>query len=242
MTPTVKASPALFTSLAVLLLTILKLCGTMWLRNSISDPSPTCPTAFVGNDYPRSWDIGGERKATRVLMSSEESIHYQLDTDQADLEWQALVPANGTIYLGPERRPFTISMFHQLRCLDTIRTELLSTRGLNTPLPPSEFSHHCFNYLRQMALCRADTTLVQVLNPDDPHPFPDVAVCNDWEHVYTEVRRNQEHHSETSGEEVSPIYHSSTRYSSFRLLIAIISYPTVVQYRVLENCIDVHNP
>lgn len=131
-------------------------------------------------------------------MSSEESVHYQL---HADLEWGALVPANGTIYLGPERHPFTISMFHQLRCLDTIRTELFSTRGLDTPPPPSGLSRHCFNYLRQMALCRADTTLVQVLNPDDPHPFPDVAVCNDWEYVYTEVRRNQEHHREASGEE-----------------------------------------
>ncbi|KAI9433470.1 hypothetical protein H4582DRAFT_981894 [Lactarius indigo] len=194
MAPTVKASPAIFVTLIVLL-TILKLCGTVWLRNSISDRSPTCPKAFVGNDDPRSW---GEPKAARVLMSSEESVHYQLN---ADLEWRALVPANGTIYLGPERRPFTISMFHQLRCIDTIRTELLSTRGLHTPPPPSELSRHCFNYLRQMALCRSDTTLVQVLNPDDPHPFADVAVCNDWEHVYTEVRRNQEHHREASGEE-----------------------------------------
>jgi hypothetical protein len=202
MAPTVKSSPALLASLAVLLI-ILKLCGTVWLRNSFSDPSPICPassSSFGDNDYPRSWDIGGKQKVSRVLMSSEESIHYQLDTPQADLEWRALVPANGTIYLGPERRPYTISMFHQLRCLDVIRTELLSTRGLDTPLPPSELSRHCFNYLRQMALCRADTTLVQVLNPDNAHPFPDVAVCNDWEHVYTEVRRNQEYHHELSGE------------------------------------------
>lgn len=207
MPPTAKASPAVFTFLVVLL-TILKLCGTVWLRNSISDTSsPTCPTAVVGNHYLRSgsWDIRREQKTPRVLMSSEESIHYQLDTHEADFEWRALVPANGTIHLGPERRPFTISMFHQLRCLDAIRTELSSTHGLSTPPPPSQLSRHCFNYLRQMALCHADTTLVQVLNPDDPHPFPDVAVCNDWEYVYTEVRRNQEHHREPSGEEVSPI-------------------------------------
>ena len=197
MAPTFKASPAFFAFLAFL--TVLKLCGTVWLRNSFSAPSPACPTTretFVDNDYPRSWDIGDEQKVSRVLMSSEESIHYQLDTPQADLEWRALVPANGTIYLGHERRPFTISMFHQLRCLDVIRTELLSTRGLSTPLPPSELSRHCFNYLRQTALCHADTTLVQVLNPDNPHPFPDVTVCNDWEQVYTEVRRNQEYHHE----------------------------------------------
>lgn len=200
---TVKASPALLASLVVLL-TILKLGGTVWLRNLIADPaspSPTCPTAFIGDDDYHPWVIGDVRKAARVLVSSEESIHYQLDTHQADLEWRALVPDNGTIYLGPERRPFTISMFHQLRCLDAIRTELSSTRGLDTPPPPSALSRHCFNYLRQMALCRADTTLVQVLNPDDPHPFPDVALCNDWEYVYAEVRRNQEHHREPSGEE-----------------------------------------
>jgi hypothetical protein len=203
MTPTVKSSPAFFASLAVLLI-ILKLCGTVWLRNSFSDPSPTCPASsgFGGDDYPRSWDISGKQK---VLMSSEESIHYQLDTPEADLEWGALVPVNGTIHLGPEQRPFTISMFHQLRCLDVIRTELLSTRGLDTPLPPSELSRHCFNYLRQTALCRADTTLVQVLNPDNAHPFPDVAICNDWEHVYTEVRRNQEYLHKPPGE-VSLIY------------------------------------
>jgi len=200
MKPTFKASPAFFVSFAVLF-TILKLCGVVWLRNSFSASSPACPTtASAPNDYPRSWDIGAEWKASRVLMSSEESIRYQLDTPQGDLEWRALVPANGTIYLGPERLPFTISLFHQLRCLDVIRTELLSTRGLNNPPQPSELSHHCFNYLRQMALCRADTTLVPVLNPDNPHPFPDIAVCNDWEYVYAQVRRNQEYHLEPLGE------------------------------------------
>ena len=163
MTPTVKSSPACFASLAVLFI-ILKLCGTVWLHNSFSDPSPTCPTYFGDNDYPRSWDIGGGQR----LMSTEESIHYQLDTPQANLEWRALVPANGTIYLGPERRPYTISMFQQLRCLDIICTELLSARGLDTPIPPSELSRHCFDYLRQTTLCR---DLVRVLNPDNAHPF-----------------------------------------------------------------------
>ena len=59
-------------------------------------------------------------------------------------------------------------MFQQLRCLDIICTELLSARGLDTPIPPSELSRHCFDYLRQTTLCR---DLVRVLNPDNAHPF-----------------------------------------------------------------------
>ncbi|KAI0295627.1 hypothetical protein B0F90DRAFT_1749913 [Multifurca ochricompacta] len=190
-----RAPPTLFTFVITLMI-LLKLGGTLYLHHILHPlPDPPSPFTFVGSDYPRLWPIAESQQ--KVLMSSEESTHYQLDTHQADMEWRELIPENGTIYLGTaEQRPFSISMFHQLRCLDLIRTELLSAHKTQPPSSPSELNRHCFNYLRQMSLCRADTTLIQVLNPDNPHPFANIAVCNDWEHVYEQVLLNQQSYRE----------------------------------------------
>ncbi|KAI0262323.1 hypothetical protein BC834DRAFT_972120 [Gloeopeniophorella convolvens] len=193
------ASPRTFTAI-VLLLAALKLCGILWLRDAVLSPaaSPRNYT-YTGHDYPRALDLG-PAPPRALLMSAEESTHYQLTGAQAEREWAALVPAeDGALRLGgtaDAAERFGVSMLHELRCLDVLRRELVRTHPADggdapAPLPASGLARHCLNYVRQMALCRADTTLVSVLNPADPHPFADVAVCNDWERVYDAVARNQ---------------------------------------------------
>jgi len=67
--------------------------------------------AYVGSDYPRARDIGC---LPPIRMDIVATKHYQLSGYNADAEWAALAPNNGTLYLGPQRRSFSISLFHQL--------------------------------------------------------------------------------------------------------------------------------
>ncbi|KAI0371485.1 hypothetical protein BV20DRAFT_1051511 [Pilatotrama ljubarskyi] len=65
------------------------------------------------------WDIGPLRD---VAMYFEPTVHYQLNSTEADAEWAALTPLNdGIVYAGSERQPYLLSIFHQLRCLDVLR-------------------------------------------------------------------------------------------------------------------------
>jgi hypothetical protein len=145
-------------------------------------------TAYLGRDYPTSWDIDA---FGTVKMSLEESTHYQMVTIDSDDEWAALYPGNGIIYLGEQKQAFSISMFHQLRCLDIIRKEIVRT--FNTSTQPPAITAHCINYLRQTVLCRADIYISPVLAFPKPKPKPDTFVCKDWEEVYKAVYHNQEH-------------------------------------------------
>ncbi|PBK61871.1 hypothetical protein ARMSODRAFT_622999 [Armillaria solidipes] len=51
-------------------------------------------------------------------------------TTAADSEWETLFPRNGLIVLGPHEQVFSISMFHQLRCLNVIRNTTVERSGI----------------------------------------------------------------------------------------------------------------
>jgi hypothetical protein len=119
----------------------------------------------------------------------ETSVHYAHDTPLGILEWNAtLPPTGGTIYLGEpgHRRPFTISLFHEIRCLDIIREGIRAFRAAHSPETPDQVVHHCMNYIRQMVLCRSNTDLESV----HAHVGPRITVsqithrCRDWDAVY----------------------------------------------------------
>jgi hypothetical protein len=97
--------------------------------------------AYIGTDHPRTWDIG---ILPPIRMNIEPTTHYHISGYNADTEWAALAPNNGTLYLGLHHQPFSISLFHQLRCLDIIR------RGVSEVLSQEEsrLSRHCLNYVR----------------------------------------------------------------------------------------------
>ena len=141
--------------------------------------------AYVGSDHPRTWDIG---VLPPIRMNIEPTKHYQLSGQSADAEWAALAPNNGILHLGPRRQPYSVSLFHQLRCLDIIRRDIVES------LPPegSKLSRHCLNYMRQMVLCRTDLALDPVLGRGaDARVRPDTNQCVDWRRVYEELEKNQ---------------------------------------------------
>ncbi|KAL0573265.1 hypothetical protein V5O48_008692 [Marasmius crinis-equi] len=96
-----------------------------------------------------TWDL----HLDRVYMSMENSVHFAYNTDLGANEWNATLPSgSGRLLLGPpdEETPQTISLFHQLRCLDIIRHSIMAFRDVETRQAPEKVAHHCMNYLRQM--------------------------------------------------------------------------------------------
>ncbi|KAF8552264.1 hypothetical protein OG21DRAFT_1416451, partial [Imleria badia] len=135
----------------------------------------------------------------------EETMHYPINGTLADLEWASLVPEgnHGLVLLGPDSdvRPYAVTMFRTLHCLDRIRRAIASTSPSSSgenearTVQARYHVHHCFNYLRQMVLCAANTRL----NPTNHmHPSGRLASdgiglmyqCRDWEAVYEAFEAN----------------------------------------------------
>lgn len=130
-------------------------------------------------------------------MLVENTLRYQIDTSEGAREWERLVPSDGgVVYPSPSTpsltpslnttspKQYTISMFHQLRCLNVVRLELTRpSRFSNVTAPNERQVKHCLNYLRQMALCRSDPDLE---NPTSPTSVDIVRArtCKDWRSVY----------------------------------------------------------
>lgn len=126
-----------------------------------------------------------------ILMVVENSAHYQLDTAEGIEEWAQLVPNGGIIHLPGDSQTYTISMFHQLRCLDILRTAVVNANTNDTK--PDRLTRHCLNYIRQMILCRSDLFLENVRDPHGPHAvdLTSVRMCKDWRKVYESSSRAQ---------------------------------------------------
>jgi hypothetical protein len=133
-------------------------------------------------------------------MPLENTVHYNLDTPVGVAEWSSLVPANsGIIHLGPDRRPFSISLFHELRCLDVLRAELETQLELadqyvaGHAVEHDNVVHHCMNYVRQMSMCRGDTRLENVkrIFPHTGTTTSDIThTCKDWTAVFKAAEDN----------------------------------------------------
>lgn len=123
----------------------------------------------------------------------EDTRHYQLSGTDADKEWNELYPGGGIIRLGPSSPPYSISMFHELRCLDIIRVDLARIQSSNSSAsmpPPSTLARHCMNYIRQMLLCYTDTRM-DMLSGLEVNARPEIYVCRDWNAVYEAVKQHQ---------------------------------------------------
>lgn len=121
-----------------------------------------------------------------AIITPSDVRHYGVAEPEADDEWNALTPNDGIIYLGTEKRPFSLSMFHQLRCLDIIRKSLRDRASK----APSELDGHCLNYLRQMILCSGGTEVDLFAGPTGQIPIYSMRTCNNWNAVYSKVRDN----------------------------------------------------
>lgn len=96
------------------------------------------------------------------------------------------------MFVGDSYFPYDVSMWHQIHCLNHIRTMLVNGDD------GSDHTEHCFHYLRQAILCNADTTLEpggsgEVL-PDGSIVAPKGPVthtCRDWRQVYDFLDEHQ---------------------------------------------------
>ena len=123
-------------------------------------------------------------------MTVKETVHYSLTEPEARDEWLYNSPAGtGLVRLGPDHCTFVVSMFHQLHCLRNFHKAFINSTGNG----PRRHVQHCFNFLRQGALCQADLTL----EPGDfmSHNFTEdwlgaTHLCRDWAAVYDKLEAN----------------------------------------------------
>ncbi|KAJ7052543.1 hypothetical protein C8F01DRAFT_1170360 [Mycena amicta] len=142
--------------------------------------------SYLADDHPRAWPIP---MSGPIHMPLENTVHYAIESSEADEEWRSMIPGNGIVYLGEHRRPFSISMFHQLRCMDILRQEMWSAQSTNVTKPDSLLNQHCLNYMRQMVLCASDTTLLEPISQS--LVAPELVSCRNWSVVYEAVEENQ---------------------------------------------------
>ena len=136
------------------------------------------------------WTIGDVRP---VLMSVENTIRYPLYPTARNNDWNVSLPAGGgLIRLGDNNEIFSISMFHQLRCLGIIHDDFVAFMRSNRIAKPRYLSEQCMDYLRQMVLCRANLRLESCRNPHGPRiAVSDIThTCKDWEKVFDAAEEN----------------------------------------------------
>ncbi|EJC99620.1 uncharacterized protein FOMMEDRAFT_136338 [Fomitiporia mediterranea MF3/22] len=91
----------------------------------------------------------------------------------------------GRARLGPEYRLFVVAFFHELHCLYEIRSGILDRNDFSAT--PHHLCH-CFDYLRQLMLCKAMDTLEEgdFMEKDfEQERVGSSLVCKDWEKVYS---------------------------------------------------------
>jgi len=173
--------------LIIFAITMAKISTVILIRREIHSPGTPVSTSFtyLGDDYPRKWmpHVGPPVSA---FITPSDVRHYGVAEPEADDEWNALTPNNGIIYLGAEKRPFSLSMFHQIRCLDIIRKSVRDRASKR----PSDLDTHCLNYLRQMVLCSSGTEVDPVAGSNGNQPVYSMRTCNNWNAVYSKVRDN----------------------------------------------------
>ncbi|CCM06168.1 uncharacterized protein FIBRA_08409 [Fibroporia radiculosa] len=134
-----------------------------------------------------------------VGMHIGHTEHYQHNTSEGIAEWAKLIPAGGhVVYIdddddggdGSRPRAYTVTLFHQLKCLDVIRAQYAAPQ---VPAPP--LLRHCMNYLRQSVLCRPNLRIESVKNSVGTAIRSYDAVCRDWTTVYEEAQRNHEQYA-----------------------------------------------
>ncbi|KAJ7822602.1 hypothetical protein B0H13DRAFT_1659607 [Mycena leptocephala] len=126
-------------------------------------------------------------------MAVEDTVSYPLNGSDADSKWQSMLPkGEGIVHVGPNKQPYMLSLFHQLKCLDILRRfHVDSVEGIDGGL--DALARHCLNYLRLMVLCRSDLRLESVQDPDGSHAVDmyGYLTCVDWRQVYARVEENE---------------------------------------------------
>ncbi|QDS76522.1 hypothetical protein FKW77_005911 [Venturia effusa] len=145
---------------------------------------------------------------TQTFTVNKTDLHLALNTNEANFYWLNITRdhRNGLISLplsqtkplglegsGPKTAPgesvFQVDMFHQLHCLQRIRSDLISAKWLYQLNPnrtdtdeSSRHTLHCVDYLRQAVMCQGDMTLVSTgVDLEFDHSPP--RQCRDFEAI-----------------------------------------------------------
>jgi len=174
--------------------------GLDWMKDTISRQEKISSKHRDSIEYrAREWLALEESEAS---MWIDNSVRYQISEPNSAGEWERLVPVSGTTISCPTDSEssdrgnlgtggggggtYTVSLFHQLRCLEIIRNDYAAQET-------SQMSQHCLNYLRQILLCFADTRL-EVIRSDRPPnvvSFGSDYNCRDWSKIYASASHNQ---------------------------------------------------
>ncbi|KAL1708965.1 hypothetical protein EV121DRAFT_195908 [Schizophyllum commune] len=190
--PVARLALALLVSLAFLFVALLR------YHKRTKDMDGTVYT-FRGRDYPETWDIG---PLEEVHMPYENTVHYALDTPAGIEQWETMLPpGEGMLYLGPDKRPFSISVFHQLRSSGKSHL-VVQSQHADEPPPErqSPLVNHCVNYIRQTVLCRADLTMESIrgLNYSTSTVSDVTHVCQDHTAVFRASEENWKEYQRTT--------------------------------------------
>ncbi|KAJ3911677.1 hypothetical protein C8J55DRAFT_462926 [Lentinula edodes] len=184
------------TSCSVITLSILSIISITWSYTFLEfihaftsrhTPQTVHNYSFQGNDIPEmlQLDFGAF-----IQLDAEETVHFALNYPSAsENEWLKSEPyGRGVIRLGPDKRAFLVSIFHQLHCLHYLESEIRN--GNKTHWPHLQ---HCLNILRQWTLCQADITLEQgsfMSKNFTADRWGDQYTCRDWNILYDEMKKN----------------------------------------------------
>jgi len=132
--------------------------------------------SYVGDDFPSTLPV---KSLGEISMTIEESLRFRLQDDPSIAQsWVSSLPQGiGFVRLGPEKRAFAISMFHELHCLLEIHQVIVQRAG------PNKHVQHCLNYIRQGVLCSADLTLEPInylTHNFTSHSVIGDRACKDW--------------------------------------------------------------
>ena len=178
-----------FIVLRISLCTFGKTKYSMPHSESFSSPASRTTIGYIGRDYPVKLPI----RLNQVQASFDCSTRYALNTSIAGEIWEKSTDtrSGGFVRLGPDRRVFAISLFHELHCISVISKLLNQTT--HTPGVDVHMGH-CLNYLRMFIQCNADATeepVVKVSTLKSQGCAPSfIRRCSDWNAVYDFVSRN----------------------------------------------------
>ena len=127
------------------------------------------------------------------MWIQDSSAHYQYNTTEGAEEYARLLPSGGhTIFLDhgqsgglTHSAVYTVTLFHQLKCLDIIRQQFAAITDGSPALV-----QHCLNYLRQIILCYPNLRLEPATNAAGNAMRGYDTVCRDWKVIYEEAERN----------------------------------------------------
>ncbi|KZV95272.1 hypothetical protein EXIGLDRAFT_480079 [Exidia glandulosa HHB12029] len=148
---------------------------------------------WLGHDFPEL--LPSYADLPLVELAVEESVHYPLtNSTETDANWASAAPRGyNFVHLGPKKRLFGVSMFHQLHCLRYFARAFGPGLG-----DEHEHNHirHCLSYLRHAVLCSPDLTLergdfVQRYGGGRTRTG-EVHTCRDWSALYDAMDANWE--------------------------------------------------